>query len=341
MRRMFVASFAALLMWSTASPVLASGILPANNPKSNIAPDPNFLQSGPCSPSSSGWSCRNPCVTSSLQFPAYTTGSACTAYVLKSIAVARKAEGLSPMVVPTNWSSLTPPEQLFVLADLERTDRGLPPYLGLNDALSDDAQHSAWRDTDPGVARGFSVGLDQQGYFGMGGAWSTGFTTLSADYFWMYNDGWGGSAAATSNLSCTSASAPACWAHRDELLGYDPKFNPGVGLYCRTCEMGTGYALTYGFSSYVDLVELPAGNPPPMTFTWANNVVPYLPKPTTTGSHKKDPASKSHPHRTTHHAAWHGSTVVQSVPSLCLKVGSKHPWEPFACRSHDTRRSTS
>jgi hypothetical protein len=105
---------------------------------------------------------------------------------------------------------------------------------------------------------------------------ATGYTTLEADYAWMYEDGWGGSPSSTSNVACTFAGALGCWGHRDELLGFDGTYNFGVGLHCTTCEMGTGFAIVNGTGSFTSLIELPAGNPPPMYFTWAKNVVPYL-----------------------------------------------------------------
>ena len=43
-------------------------------------------------------------------------------------------EGVSAMVLPSNFVNLTVPEQLFVVADLERGDRGLPlnkPIVGM------------------------------------------------------------------------------------------------------------------------------------------------------------------------------------------------------------------
>jgi hypothetical protein len=211
-------------------------------------------------------------------FPPYSNTAACSAYVLLAINAARKAEKVRAMVLPTNWIHLTAPQQLFVIADLERVDRGLPPYLGLNRNLTAEAQKAATTSSDPTTAPGFAVGNDPQHYVGFGSTWASAYTTLGADYFWMYSDGWGGSASATANYGCTSASSTACWDHRDELLGYDPKYNPGVGLACRTCEMGTGFTIISGRSSLTDLVELPKGAPPAMTFTWAKNVAPYLPK---------------------------------------------------------------
>jgi hypothetical protein len=242
------------------------------NPTVNLAPSPNFLQSGNCTSGAGGWSCANPCVTSAMTWPTYTNGAACTNYVLEAINAGRSDEGLAPMVLPTNWYSLSVGQQLFVVANLERTARGLPAYLGLNAALSANAQRAAQTDSDPSVASGFDIGTDAQGSPGMGGAWSAGFSVLAADYIWMYDDGWGGSVAATSNVVCTSAKAAGCWAHRDELLGSDPGYNPGVGLNCTDCEMGTGFAVVSGSGSFVDLVELPKGTPPAMTFTWAQEL---------------------------------------------------------------------
>ena len=255
----------------------AASALAANlNPSANIAPSPDFLQSGQCVQNGATWSCDNPCVTSSLTWPTVTNDPGCTNYILSAINAARGVEGLAPMVLPTNWYSLTTPEQLFVVADLERTARGLAPYVGINAALSADAQQAAVAYGDPGLAKGFAVAVDPQGYPAMGGAWSAGFSVLAADYIWMYDDGWAGSANATSNIVCTSATAAGCWAHRDELLGYDPGYNPGVGLDCANAEMGVGFAVANGSGSFVDLIEQPKGTPPAMTFTWAANVVPYL-----------------------------------------------------------------
>jgi hypothetical protein len=40
--------------------------------------------------------------------------------------------------------------------------------------------------------------------------------------------------------------------------------------------MGTGFAVVDGTGSFTSLIELPAGSPPPMYFTWAKNVAPFL-----------------------------------------------------------------
>jgi hypothetical protein len=261
-------------------PVAKSPPLSISNPSANIAPSPNFLAAGACTFVNGVWTCANPCVVgtaTALSWPGYTNGVACTDYILQAINDARAVEGVRPMVLPSNWFSLNVPEQLFVIADLERTARGLPPYVGINAALSAEAQHAAATNSDPGVAPGFAMANDPQGSPGFGGAWSGGYAVLAADYIWMYDDAWGGSAAKTSNIACTSPGAAGCWAHRDELLGSDPGYNPGVGLGCTNCEVGTGFAMVNGKASFVDVIEIPKGSLPPMTFTWVNNVLPNLP----------------------------------------------------------------
>ena len=261
----------------------ATGTLPPDNPAFNLAPTPNFLSSGACHASSSATPCSNPCVrmtgprqSQRIAFPSFSGTPSCTQFVLRALNVARASEDLPAIVLPTNWYRLKPQEQLFVIVDLERTARGLPPYLGLNRRLHAEAQSSAVNLSDPTFAKGFAAGLDAEGVRGMGGTMSTGYSTLEADYIWMYEDGWGGSSSLTPNVACTGAGALGCWGHRDQLLGYDGTYNFGVGLHCSTCEMGTGFAVVDGTGSFTSLIELPAGSPPPMYFTWAKNVAPFL-----------------------------------------------------------------
>ena len=185
--------------------------------------------------------------------------------------------------LPTNWYRLSTAQQLFVILNLERTSLGFAPYLGLNAALTVEAQRAATQRRDPGPAAGFSLATNTDGSQAIGSAWSEGFSVLVADYGWMYNDGWAGSRTATMNIDCTSATAAACWAHRDELLGSDPGYNPAVGLDCATCEVGAGFAFVQKNGSFTDLIERPVGTPPDMTFTWAQEL-PYLTTSFTTGS---------------------------------------------------------
>ena len=134
---------------SASSTVSVTLALPANVP-----PTPDFLSAGGAALSGAVLTYDNPCVTASGAWPVLATGDACTQFVLAAIDHARALEGVRPMVLPSNWSSLTVGQQLFVVADLERVDRGLPPYLGLNGALGSAAQSAATSNAGPGTAHG-------------------------------------------------------------------------------------------------------------------------------------------------------------------------------------------
>ena len=244
------------------------------NPAANLAPVPNFSTSGACAIQGGVSTCANPCIANVHKWPTSVNSTACTNYLLRAIDRARTSEGLGAMRLPTNWLSLNSSQQIFVVIDLEREARGLPAYLGLNSDLTTAALRAAKLGQDPKAAPGFVMGQDASGAAGIDGVWAAGYSALMADYLWMYDDGWGGKSA-TPNEDCTSARAAGCWSHRDEILGSDPGYNPGVGAHCTTCEVGAA-GVSRGSGSFTALIELPAGAPPAMTFTWARNVVPYL-----------------------------------------------------------------
>jgi hypothetical protein len=134
----------------------------------------------------------------------------CTTAGVAEIDADRAQEGLGPLTLPTNFSSLDPAEQMFVITNLERVDRGLPPVAGLSAELDGYAQQGA----DSGVDPSFPPGIN-----GGGSLWAGTPNIFDAYQAWMYDDGWDGSG--SSNESCTSPSAPLCWGHRDILLGSD------------------------------------------------------------------------------------------------------------------------
>ena len=137
--------------------------------------------------------------------------AACTSAGVAEIDSDRAAEGLGPMTLPTNFGSLDPAEQIFVITNLERVDRGLPPVAGLSANLDAYAQQGA----DDGVDPSFPPNID-----GGGSLWAGSPNIFDAYQAWMYNDGWNGSGSV--NEACTSPSAPLCWGHRDIILGNDP-----------------------------------------------------------------------------------------------------------------------
>ncbi|MGI0151925.1 MAG: hypothetical protein ACREC5_08320, partial [Thermoplasmata archaeon] len=148
-------------------PTVTHGILPPHNPAANIPPQPNFL------PSCSGTQ--------------YDDSSGCVNTTLEAIANARQAEGLGPMVLPGNWYSLTPQEQLFVSTNLERTARGLPALSAMVSPLDASSAAAAAANDDPEPPGGF-------GFTQWGSNWAGAVgNPLEAIYFWMYDDGPGSS----------------------------------------------------------------------------------------------------------------------------------------------------
>jgi hypothetical protein len=197
--------------------------------------------------------------------PADATSKACDRLVLRSFNRARAKEGLGPLRLPSNWYKLTPAEQIFTGIDIERVDRGLSPFVGLSKADTKAALAGAQADTDPTVTGSLRASTVQ-----WTSVWAQDASPLMALYGWMYNDGWGGTSAATWNVTCTSARAVGCWGHRASILS-DP--------HCNTCVAGAAFFALSGSASlgaYTELVTVPV-NSPALTFTWAKNVKPYLP----------------------------------------------------------------
>lgn len=235
------------------------GILPPSDPATNVAV-PSNLTNYTCTSQGGSRSCTGVCVTGPL--PTLNTSAACTAVALQAIDRARASEGVGALRLPSNWSRLTVPEQLFVLADLERVDRGLPPYVSLVPQLSSIAQAAAGAARDPSDSA--------PGVRGDSGNWSTAAASpLIADFEWMYSDGFGGA-----NVNCTHRGAPGCWGHRNDILG------TYTGVTCSTCSMGAGFDPRFRNDGpvYTELFVEPAS--PTLfsgSFTWARSVLPYLP----------------------------------------------------------------
>ncbi len=132
--------------------------------------------------------------------------AACTGAALAAINHAHALEGVQPMVLPAGFTALTMPEQLFVAIDLERVDRGLPPFVGLTTDLDTNAQRGADDANDP-PDPGRAYDLDDS-------EWAGGSSNaLDAVYGWMYDDGFD-----SGNLDCTHRGAAGCWGHRKGIL---------------------------------------------------------------------------------------------------------------------------
>ncbi len=209
----------------SSAPAGAAGILPPANPPANIAP------------SSSDW--------------------------LASIDSAAAAEGVGPMpVVESELAALPKWEQMFAVLNYERIDRDLPPIEYMTTQLNFDALAASAAGTDPSFPSALTGGAPLT----YGGAlWAGGMSSvLQADYYWMYDDGWGG--AATSNMACSSAGAASCWDHRDIVLhefGDCPSGPPVLS-------MGADFSPT-GFpgGSFAAVMVSSCSAPADVTVTWS------------------------------------------------------------------------
>jgi hypothetical protein len=130
----------------------------------------------------------------------------CDIDALGDINQARAAEGVGPMILPTNYESLSEPQQILVVTNLERTGRGLVPASGLSASLDSIAAAAAAADQDP----------DPQNFSGnaMASNWAGGISDpLLVDFYWMYDDGY-----PSPNLDCGAPTDSGCWDHRDNIL---------------------------------------------------------------------------------------------------------------------------
>ncbi len=230
-----------------AAPFLGSLVSPApatspalSNPQTNVPPSPNFLNA--CYP--------------------HTTSSSCLSKVIQATTNARAGEGLGAMALPQNFNALTPAQQLFVITDIERVDRGLPPFVGLVDTFSSDALGGAQANTDPDPTQ-VPAGLHLVAW---ASNWAENGNPLGSNYFWMYDDGVG-----SGNIDCTAAGQPGCWGHRENILSladYQKEFGG-------TLLMGAGeaYGTTQtGWESDAELLVLATGPLPTLSYTWAQAV---------------------------------------------------------------------
>jgi hypothetical protein len=206
----------------------ATGILPPNNPSANIAP-------------------------SSTDY-------------LSAIDSAAAQEGVAPLPISESMvQSLPIPEQIFIMVNLERIDRGLPAIQYMTQELSNYAQGGASNGTDPG----FPNALTNAGAITWGGGvWAGGLSNvLEADYYWMYDDGWGGLLGQTSNAACNLLNLGECWGHRDIILHSFPT----CGSEPTVLSMGAAYSATgwSGGSMAAEMVSSCGAVPSDVTYTWA------------------------------------------------------------------------
>lgn len=222
----------------------ATGIVPPEDPSESLAPDPNFTNDGQCQPG------------------VLDESESCNAGVVKAIDKARSVlESLSSLTLNLSaYDAMSSPEQIFVITDLERTERGLAPLAGLTTQLDNVAQTGAANDTDPELSSTTLTGGAT--VTSWASIWAGGTSNpLGSDYYWMYDDGTG-----SPNGSCTPSSPSGCWGHRNAILG--------TFATCGQAEqyMGAGESSTgssYGPSFAAVIVGACGATPTDVVLTWA------------------------------------------------------------------------
>jgi hypothetical protein len=223
------------------APVHSSGIVPPANPAVSIPANPPFesvcLAQGPMSPG-------------------------CVADTLQATDNARAKEGLGPLALPGDYSALTAAEQLFVLSNSERVDRGLPPALGLVNEFDQDAQVAAQDDTDPSPSD-VPPGV---GVLRWGSNWGESAGALGSNYAWMYDDGPG-----SGNEACGAGGA-GCWGHRDNILGFSQAQLSAAGGSLVMGAAEAGPPASAPWLSDTELFAVISGHPAYYVYTWAQAV---------------------------------------------------------------------
>jgi hypothetical protein len=162
------------------------------------------------------------------------TGADCINASVAVLNQARASLGQPAYAIPSDFVSLTPAEQGFVLANLDRILYGLAPVTGLTAALDNDAAGGAHDDADPQPTA--------SDYLAWTANWAGGFSNMPLAYeAWMYDDGPG-----SGNLDCSSSNTAGCWGHRHDVLY---KFDRAGGALAMGVAQGTdssgepGYAM--------------------------------------------------------------------------------------------------
>jgi hypothetical protein len=176
-------------------------------------------------------------------------GASCIRASVAYLDRARAKLGQPGYVLPRNFVSLTPPEQVLVLTNLDRLLYRLAPVPGLTAALDRSASAGVRAQTDPEPGAG---------WYAFTSNWAGGYPNIVLAYEgWMYDDGPG-----SGNLDCTPSHRSGCWGHRHDILWrFDPDGALAMGAAAHTASGGR--------SSYAMLLEQARpGVAPVYTYRW-------------------------------------------------------------------------
>jgi IPT/TIG domain len=205
-----------------------------SDPSESLWPNPDFTSDGSC------------------DLSALDNSNTCNEDVVQATNNARAIlESLPSLSLSLGaYEAMTVPEQLFVIANVERLARGVPPVAGLTTQLDTLAQAGASVSDDPA----FPAQLTGGAALANGGSnWAGGWIDpLGANYAWMYDDG------------CCN------WGHRDDILRTYPAVG-SCGSSGAQGYMGAGFVAsgsTYRTSFAEIFVGACGATPTDIGFTW-------------------------------------------------------------------------
>ncbi|MFL5823228.1 MAG: hypothetical protein ACJ764_07280 [Solirubrobacteraceae bacterium] len=177
-------------------------------------------------------------------------GASCLRASVRYLDRARARLGQPPYALPRNFVSMTAPQQVLVLTNLDRMLYRLAPIPGLTAGLNRDAAHGVRYQNDPEPSHA--------GWGAYTSNWAGGYPNIVMAYEgWMYDDGMG-----SGNLDCTARNHSGCWGHRHDILwrfGHDGAL--AMGAAAKTGRRGSGYAML--------LEQTRPGIHPSYTYRWA------------------------------------------------------------------------
>jgi hypothetical protein len=179
----------------------------------------------------------------------------CLQVTLEAIDRARAAEGVRAMRLPADFPELPPAEQLFVVIDRERVDRGLPPFADLTATLAAEDATAAAAGRLPA-----NPGVDYPNSYTeyLGGV----INTLDADFDWMYDDGPGAGL-----THCGAHGGSGCWVDRHLVLA---RYGGGGPLVMGAAIDPTGDRSPgdVGGTALAATFAVGPSDPGPVLFTW-------------------------------------------------------------------------
>lgn len=207
----------------------------------NIAPNPDFVET--CQPTDNSLNC----ITQEIE----------------AIDNAQVEEGLQPISINiAAFTELSSAEQMFVLTDLERVIRGLPPVQAMTTQLDSVATKGAVQMTDPAL-NGWTL-TGGRSAIAWDSNWAGGLNTVGSDYFWLYSDGEG------YNIDCTPTDQSGCFQHEENVLApISGTCNGQRTLPQMVMGAGTATTAEYGPSEAEIIVQECGGLPSDAVFTWS------------------------------------------------------------------------